>query len=66
MSTTSTLEFSNLPTDTIGRIIEKCDLKEQLTLRKVSKDLRSLVDKQKIAYKSIEIYLSDSYISCVY
>ncbi|EFP08730.1 hypothetical protein CRE_19728 [Caenorhabditis remanei] len=28
MSTTSALEFSNLPTDTIGRIIEKCDLKE--------------------------------------
>ncbi|EFP08753.1 hypothetical protein CRE_19732 [Caenorhabditis remanei] len=66
MSTTSALEFSNLPTDTIGKIIEKCDLKEQLTLRKVSKDLRSLVDKQKIAYKSITIYLTDSYISCVY
>ncbi|EFP08829.1 hypothetical protein CRE_19733 [Caenorhabditis remanei] len=66
MSTTSTLEFSNLPTDTIGKIIEKCDLKEQLTLRKVSKDLRSLVDKQKIAYKSIEIYLTESYILCAY
>ncbi|KAF1754586.1 hypothetical protein GCK72_021149 [Caenorhabditis remanei] len=66
MSTTSPFEFSNLPTDTLGKIIEKCELKEQLTLRKVSKDLRSLVDKQNIAYKSIEIYLSDLYISCVY
>ncbi|KAF1754462.1 hypothetical protein GCK72_021025 [Caenorhabditis remanei] len=66
MSTTSALEFSNLPTDAIGKIIEKCDLKEQLTLRKVSKDLRSLVDKQKLAYKSILINPSDSYIDCVY
>ncbi|KAF1754607.1 hypothetical protein GCK72_021170 [Caenorhabditis remanei] len=66
MSTTSTLEFSNLPTDAIGKIIEKCDLKEQLALRKVSKDLRSLVDKQKIAYKSIEINPRDLYIFCVY
>ncbi|KAF1754461.1 hypothetical protein GCK72_021024 [Caenorhabditis remanei] len=66
MSTTSALEFSNLPTDAIGKIIEKCDLKEQLTLRKVSKNLRSLVDEQKIAYKWIEIDPSDSYISCVY
>ncbi|KAF1754466.1 hypothetical protein GCK72_021029 [Caenorhabditis remanei] len=61
MSTTSAPEFSNLPTDAIGKIIEKCDLKEQLTLRKVSKDLRSLVDEQKNAYKSIEIYPTDSY-----
>ncbi|KAF1754469.1 hypothetical protein GCK72_021032 [Caenorhabditis remanei] len=66
MSTTSALEFSNLPTDAIGKIIEKCDLKEQLTLRKVSKDLRSLVDEQKSAYKSIEIDLMDSCIFCVY
>ncbi|KAF1754610.1 hypothetical protein GCK72_021173 [Caenorhabditis remanei] len=66
MSTTSALEFSNLPTDIIGKIIEKCDLKEQLTLRKVSKDLRSLVDEQKSAYKSIEIDLTDSHIFCVY
>ncbi|KAF1754460.1 hypothetical protein GCK72_021023 [Caenorhabditis remanei] len=66
MSTTSALEFSNLPTDAIGKIIEKCDLKEQLTLRKVSKDLRSLVDEQKSAYKSIAIYLTESFFSCVY
>ncbi|KAF1754587.1 hypothetical protein GCK72_021150 [Caenorhabditis remanei] len=66
MSTTSALEFSNLPTDAIGKIIEKCELKEQLTLRKVSKNLRSLVDEQKIAYKSIEIYPIDSCIFCVY
>ncbi|KAF1754612.1 hypothetical protein GCK72_021175 [Caenorhabditis remanei] len=66
MSTTSTVEFSNLPTDAIGKIIEKCDLKEQLTLRKVSKDLRSLVDEQKLAYKSIEIISNDLFISCVY
>ncbi|EFP04264.1 hypothetical protein CRE_26696 [Caenorhabditis remanei] len=62
---TSALEFSNLPTDAIGKIIEKCDLKE-LTLRKVSKNLRSLVDEQKIAYKSIEIYLEDSFIFCAH
>ncbi|EFP08726.1 hypothetical protein CRE_19727 [Caenorhabditis remanei] len=66
MSTTSTLEFSNLPTDAIGKIIEKCELKEQLTLRKVSKDLRSLVDEQKLAYKSFEIDLTDSLMICVY
>ncbi|KAF1754470.1 hypothetical protein GCK72_021033 [Caenorhabditis remanei] len=66
MSSTSTVEFSNLPTDAIGKIIEKCDLKEQLTLRKVSKDLRSLVDEHKLAYKSIAIISNDSYITCVY
>ncbi|KAF1754465.1 hypothetical protein GCK72_021028 [Caenorhabditis remanei] len=62
----SNLELSNLHNDAIEKIIEKCDLKEQLTLRKVSKDLRSLVDKQKIAYKSIHIHLMDSHIFCVY
>ncbi|KAF1754463.1 hypothetical protein GCK72_021026 [Caenorhabditis remanei] len=66
MSTTSTLEFSNLPTDTIEKIIEKCDLKEQMTLRKVSRKLRSLVDEQKLGYKSIAIILNDSYIICGY
>ena len=83
MSTISGLEFSNLPADTIGKIIEKCDLIEQwviqkslatnqffknfrLTLRKVSKDLRSLVDEHKLAYKSIQIYLTNSFILCSY
>ena len=28
-SNTSDLEFSNLPTDAFGKIIEKCELKEQ-------------------------------------
>ncbi|EFP08723.1 hypothetical protein GCK72_021011 [Caenorhabditis remanei] len=63
---TSALKFSNLPTDAFGEIMEKCDLKEQLTLRKVSKTLRSLVDKHKLAYKSIEINPRDSYIFCAY
>ncbi|KAF1760837.1 hypothetical protein GCK72_009087 [Caenorhabditis remanei] len=55
-SNTSDLDLSNLPNDAIEKIIESCDLKEQLTLRKVSRSLRSLVDKHKVAFKSIEIY----------
>ncbi|EFO96022.1 hypothetical protein CRE_15741 [Caenorhabditis remanei] len=65
-SNTSDLELSNLPNDAIEKIIESCDLKEQLTLRKVSRSLRSLVDKHKVAFKSIEIYPRHSCIFCAY
>lgn len=47
------LKFSNLPFDIIKIIVKKADLKSRLNLRKVSRDLRKIVDKQKPAFKDI-------------
>ncbi|EFO99273.1 hypothetical protein CRE_14350 [Caenorhabditis remanei] len=49
------LKFSDLPFDVIRIVVEYGDLKSKLTLRKVSRDLRMIVDQQKPAFKSISI-----------
>ncbi|CAL2047181.1 unnamed protein product [Caenorhabditis brenneri] len=46
--------LSDMPFDVVGLIIERSDYKEQLILRKVSKTLRALVDKQKPSCKLIK------------
>ncbi|EFO89348.1 hypothetical protein CRE_15660 [Caenorhabditis remanei] len=60
-------EFSDLPIDVIGDIVEKMKLKEQLILRKVCKQLRDVVDEQKTSpFEAIEISCGDTEIFCRY
>ncbi|CAL2046635.1 unnamed protein product [Caenorhabditis brenneri] len=54
-SSTPPKNLSELPADVVSLIVEKLDYKEQLILRKVSKFLRSLIDKQNPACKSIRV-----------
>ncbi|CAL2047180.1 unnamed protein product [Caenorhabditis brenneri] len=54
-SSSSSKNLSDMPFDVVGLIIERSDYKEQLKLRKTSKSLRALVDKQKPACKSIKV-----------
>ncbi|EGT51151.1 hypothetical protein CAEBREN_23871 [Caenorhabditis brenneri] len=62
--TSSTKNLSDMPVDVVRLIIERCEYMEQLKLRKVSKSLRELVDKQKPACKSVKVqcYLFESTI----
>ncbi|CAL2047182.1 unnamed protein product [Caenorhabditis brenneri] len=52
----SSKNLSDMPFDVVCLIIERSKYKEQLILRKTSKSLRALVDKQKPACKSVEVY----------
>ncbi|CAL2047178.1 unnamed protein product [Caenorhabditis brenneri] len=52
----SSKNLSDRPIDIVGMIIERSDYKRQLILRKVSKTLRTLVDNQKPACKSIKVH----------
>ncbi|CAL2047166.1 unnamed protein product [Caenorhabditis brenneri] len=54
-SRTPPISLSDMPVDVVSLIVEKLDYKEQLKLRKVSKSLRSLVDKLEPACKSITV-----------
>ncbi|CAL2028680.1 unnamed protein product [Caenorhabditis brenneri] len=45
----------DMPVDVVGLIIERSDYKEQLILRKVSKSLRTLVDKVKPSCKRLRV-----------
>lgn len=59
----SLLKFSNLPLDVIAKIVEKCDLKSYLNLRKMSQNLRNTVDQQRPPYKSIRIEIDYNWSS---
>ncbi|CAL2047158.1 unnamed protein product [Caenorhabditis brenneri] len=54
--TSSTKNLSDMPVDVVSLIIERCEYMEQLKLRKVSKSLRELVDKEKPACESIQFH----------
>ncbi|CAL2047163.1 unnamed protein product [Caenorhabditis brenneri] len=58
--------FSNMPADVVGLIIRKLDYRQQLKLRKVSKSLRTLVDKQTPSCKSIKVDFGDGYVNIVF
>ncbi|CAL2047183.1 unnamed protein product [Caenorhabditis brenneri] len=55
-----------MPFDVVGLIIERSDYKEQLLLRKTSKSLRALVDKQKPGCKSIEVFFYKEHLNITY
>ncbi|EGT54293.1 hypothetical protein CAEBREN_00387 [Caenorhabditis brenneri] len=54
--------FSDLPLELVGKIVKETDLPGRLVLRKVSKYLRALVDKQTPRYKHIEIVVNSKCI----
>ncbi|CAL2047155.1 unnamed protein product [Caenorhabditis brenneri] len=58
--------LSDMPIYVVVLIIERSDYKEQLILRKVSKSLRELVDKQKPALTSLNVFFDFHYIECFY
>ncbi|CAL2046594.1 unnamed protein product [Caenorhabditis brenneri] len=59
-------DLSDMPNDVVELIIERSDYKEQLILRKTSKSLRELVDKQTPALKTLSIHCDSDYIECSY
>ncbi|EGT54371.1 hypothetical protein CAEBREN_19023 [Caenorhabditis brenneri] len=58
VSINSKPNFSDLPLELVGKIVKEADLPSRLVLRKVSKYLRELVDKQKPRYKNIGIEIN--------
>ncbi|CAL2047023.1 unnamed protein product [Caenorhabditis brenneri] len=54
--------FCDLPIELVDKIVKAVDLASRLTLRKVSKPLRSLVDSQKPIYNHIELYITSKFI----
>lgn len=55
----SPLKFSDLPMDTLEKVVGKLDLLDCLILRKVSRDLRSLVDSSEISCENVEIWIDN-------
>ncbi|EGT59674.1 hypothetical protein CAEBREN_26135 [Caenorhabditis brenneri] len=58
----SKANFSALPRELVDKIVKKTDLPSRLALRKVSKYLRSSVDKQVPRYKSVGIIINSKCI----
>ncbi|CAL2046633.1 unnamed protein product [Caenorhabditis brenneri] len=58
--------LSDMPVDVAESIIQKSDYKEQLVLRKTSKSLRTLVDKQQPACTRVEVSVMSDCIFCYY
>ncbi|CAL2036395.1 unnamed protein product [Caenorhabditis brenneri] len=58
--------LEDLTVDVIGLIIEKSDYKQQMNLRKTSKDLRALVDKHQPALTRLKVSCYYDYILCHY
>ncbi|CAL2047203.1 unnamed protein product [Caenorhabditis brenneri] len=57
------LQFSDLPVDAVGLIVDKLEIVERLMLRKVSKPLRDFMEKQEFDCTSIEINCGKDLIS---
>ncbi|KAF1753334.1 hypothetical protein GCK72_019890 [Caenorhabditis remanei] len=53
-----------MPLTIIEKIVENSDFKEQLILRKVSRDLREIVDGQKISCESIQVVWQTDHVKC--
>ncbi|CAL2047174.1 unnamed protein product [Caenorhabditis brenneri] len=58
--------LSDMPVDVVELVIERSDYKEQLILRKTSKSLLELVDKQKPSCKRLEVSCKLDCIFCYY
>ncbi|CAL2028729.1 unnamed protein product [Caenorhabditis brenneri] len=58
--------LSDMPVDVVGLIIERSDYKEQLVLRKTSKSLRKLVDKQRPSCKRFRVSCKLDCVICSY
>ncbi|CAL2046627.1 unnamed protein product [Caenorhabditis brenneri] len=56
--------LSDMPIDVFASIIESCDYKEQLILRKVSKSLRTLVDKLKPSCTRLSVWCGSDHVVC--
>ncbi|CAL2052231.1 unnamed protein product [Caenorhabditis brenneri] len=65
-TSTSPKNLSDMPVDVVGLIIERSDYKEQLILRKTSKSLREIVEKQKPALKRLRVSCRTDCIICEY
>ncbi|CAL2046631.1 unnamed protein product [Caenorhabditis brenneri] len=64
--TSSSKNLSDMPFDVVGLVIERSDYKEQLILRKTSKSLRALVDKQQPACTRLIVSCKSDWIICHY
>ncbi|CAL2028526.1 unnamed protein product [Caenorhabditis brenneri] len=62
LSIRSKANFSDLPRELVDKIVKKTDLPSRLALRKVSKYLRSSVDKQVPRYKNVGIIINSKCI----
>ncbi|CAL2047156.1 unnamed protein product [Caenorhabditis brenneri] len=58
--------LADMPIHVAGLIIERSDYKRQLILRKVSKTLRALVDRQKPSCKSIRIECCEENVNLIF
>ncbi|EFP08776.1 hypothetical protein CRE_19730 [Caenorhabditis remanei] len=59
-----TRDFCQLPTCVIEKVLGKLCYKEQLTVRKVCRDLKSVVDSMRSSLKSMEMTWHSDYIEC--
>ncbi|CAL2047199.1 unnamed protein product [Caenorhabditis brenneri] len=66
LSTPEPLQFSDLPVDAVGLIVDKLEVVERLMLRKVSKPLREFIEKQLFDCTEIAISCSQDLISIRY
>ncbi|EGT51171.1 hypothetical protein CAEBREN_00851 [Caenorhabditis brenneri] len=60
------LQFSDLPVDAVGLIVNKLEVVERLMLRKVSKPLREFIEKQEIACTFIYVSCGNDLIFVLY
>ncbi|CAL2047200.1 unnamed protein product [Caenorhabditis brenneri] len=60
------LQFSDLPVDAVGLIVDKLEMVERLILRRVSKPLREFIEKQGFDCTSITIVCGDDLIRVSY
>ncbi|EFP08837.1 hypothetical protein CRE_19729 [Caenorhabditis remanei] len=59
-----TVDFCQLPTCVIEKVLKKLCYKEQLTVRKVCRDLKSVVDSMRFSLKSIKMVWHSDHIEC--
>ncbi|EFP03542.1 hypothetical protein CRE_18284 [Caenorhabditis remanei] len=57
------ITFSDLPEDVITEIVERCDIKSYLQLRKVSSGLRSIVDHSKPPLTFIAVRFGENHVT---
>ncbi|CAL2047207.1 unnamed protein product [Caenorhabditis brenneri] len=60
------LQFSDLPVDAVGLIVNKLEIVERLMLRRVSRALREFMEKQEFDCNCIEVTFNDGHIDMTY
>ncbi|CAL2047202.1 unnamed protein product [Caenorhabditis brenneri] len=60
------LQFSDLPVDAVGLIVDQLEIVERLMLRKVSKPLQEFMEKQEFDCNCIEVTFNDGHIYMKY